>query len=130
MVYYGVAPTWNLALLPLFLLLAVMLALAFGMLISALTVKYRDLRHALPFMIQFWMFASPIIYPSSQVPERFRLLMALNPLTGIVEGFRATLLGGNFDRTATLLAVLMTLALLAFSFYHFRRIEDTFADLI
>jgi len=129
-VYYGVVPTWSLALLPLFLLLAVMLALAVGMLISALTVKYRDLRHALPFLIQFWMFASPVIYPSSQVPDGFRTLLALNPLTGIIEGFRAALLGGTFDRTATLLAVLMTLALLAFSFYHFRRIEETFADLI
>ena len=129
-VYYGVAPTWNLALLPLFLLLAVMLALAVGMLISALTVKYRDLRHALPFLIQFWMFASPVIYPSSVVPEAWRPLMALNPLAGIIEGFRAALLGGNFDRTATTLAVLMTFALLAFSFYHFRRIEETFADLI
>ena len=129
-VYYGVVPTPSLALLPLFLLLAVLLALAVGMLISALTVKYRDLRHALPFLIQFWMFASPVIYPSSRVPDGFRPLMALNPLTGIIEGFRVALLGGNFDRTATLLAVLMTLALLAFSFYHFRRIEETFADLI
>ncbi len=129
-IYYGVVPTWSLALLPLFLLLAVMLALAVGLLISALTVKYRDLRHALPFLIQFWMFASPIIYPSSVVPEGWRPLLALNPLTGIIEGFRAALLGGNFDRTATTLAVLMTLALLVFSFYHFRRIEETFADLI
>jgi len=129
-IYYGVVPTWSLALLPLFLLLAVMLALAVGLLISALTVKYRDLRHALPFLIQFWMFASPVIYPSSVVPEGWRPLMALNPLTGIIEGFRAALLGGNFDRTTTTLAVLMTLALLVFSFYHFRRIEETFADLI
>ena len=129
-IYYGVAPTPSLALLPLFLLLAVLLALAVGMLISALTVKYRDLRHALPFVLQFWMFASPVIYPSSAVPERFRPLLALNPLTGIIEGFRTALFGGGFDRTATSLAFLLTLALLAFSYYHFRRIEETFADLI
>lgn len=129
-IYYGVAPTWNLALLPFFLLLAVLLALAVGMLISALTVKYRDLRHALPFMIQFWMFASPVIYPSNRVPGRWRHLIALNPLTGIIEGFRVALLGGSLDRTNTTLAILLTLALLAFSFYQFRRIEETFADLI
>jgi lipopolysaccharide transport system permease protein len=130
LIYYGIAPTWGVALLPLFLLLAVLLALAVGMLISALTVKYRDLRHALPFMIQFWMFASPVIYPSAQVPGRWRYLIALNPLTGIIEGFRVALVGGAFDPAATALAVVMTLALLAFSYYHFRRIEETFADLI
>ncbi|HEV7906005.1 MAG TPA: ABC transporter permease [Pyrinomonadaceae bacterium] len=130
LVYYGVAPDSGIALLPFFLLLSVMLALAVGMLISALTVKYRDLRHAVPFLIQFWMFASPVIYPSSIVPGRWRHLIALNPLTGIVEGFRAALTGGTFDRTATLLAVVVTTIALAFSFYIFRRIEETFADLI
>jgi lipopolysaccharide transport system permease protein len=128
--YYGLTPGWSVALLPLFLLLAILLALAFGMLISALTVKYRDLRHALPFLIQFWMFASPVIYPSSQVPEPWRQLIMLNPLTGIIEGFRAALVGGHVDRTETLISVVMTLALLAVSFYLFRRIEETFADLI
>ncbi|HYP02595.1 MAG TPA: ABC transporter permease [Pyrinomonadaceae bacterium] len=128
--YYGIAPGWGVMLLPLFLLLAVLLALAFGMLISALTVKYRDLRHALPFVIQFWMFASPVIYPSSQVPGGWRILIMLNPLTGIIEGFRAALVGGTLDRAAVLLSVVVTLALLAVSFYLFRRIEETFADLI
>ena len=128
--YYGIAPGSGIALLPLFLLLSVLLAVAVGMLISALTVKYRDLRHALPFIIQFWMFASPVIYPSSLVPGRWRRLLALNPLTGIIEGFRAALTGGTFDRTATIMAVVMTLLVLAFSFYLFRRIEETFADLI
>ncbi|HEY0100936.1 MAG TPA: ABC transporter permease [Pyrinomonadaceae bacterium] len=128
--YYGLAVNSGLALLPLFLLLAVMLALAVGMLISALTVKYRDLRHAVPFLIQFWMFASPVIYPSHRVPGAWRHLIALNPLTGIIEGFRAALTGGTFDRTATLLSIIVTLVALAFSFYLFRRIEETFADLI
>jgi lipopolysaccharide transport system permease protein len=130
LVYYGVAPGSGIVFLPLFLLLAVLLAWAVGMLISALTVKYRDLRHALPFLIQFWMFASPVIYPSSLVPGRWRHLLAFNPLTGIIEGFRAALTGGTFDRTATLIAIVMTLAVLALSFYLFRRIEETFADLI
>ena len=128
--YYGMTPGWHIMLLPLFLLLAILLALAFGMLISALTVKYRDLRHALPFLIQFWMFASPVIYPSSQVPGGWRRLIMLNPLTGIIEGFRVALLGGSFDRAETLTSVVFTFALLAFAFYLFRRIEETFADLI
>jgi lipopolysaccharide transport system permease protein len=128
--YYGIAPGWNIALLPVFLLLALMLALAIGMLSSALTVKYRDLRHALPFIIQFWMFASPVIYPSTQVPGRWRYLIALNPLTGIIEGFRATLLGGSLDPLTTMISAVMTCLLLAFSYYLFRRIEETFADLI
>jgi lipopolysaccharide transport system permease protein len=130
LIYYGFVPDSGVVLLPLFLLLSVLLALAVGMLISALTVKYRDLRHALPFMIQFWMFASPVIYPANRVPGRWRHLLALNPLTGIIEGFRAALTGGTFDRTATLIAVVVTLLVLAFSYYLFRRIEETFADLI
>jgi len=128
--YYQVAPGWGILLLPLFLLLSVVMSLAVGMLVSALTVKYRDLRHALPFLIQFWMFASPVIYPLQQVPETWRFLIALNPVTGIIEGFRASLLGGTLDRPATIIAVAMTLILFAVSFYLFRRIEETFADLI
>jgi lipopolysaccharide transport system permease protein len=129
-VYYGIAPTWGLALVPVFLLLSVLLSLAVGMLISALTVKYRDLRHALPFLLQFWMFASPVIYPAERVPGNWRHVIALNPLTGIIEGFRAALFGGVFDPTATLLAVVVTLLMLAVSYYLFRRIEETFADII
>jgi lipopolysaccharide transport system permease protein len=129
-VYYGVTPTWNIALVPVFLSLSVLLALAVGMLISALTVKYRDLRHALPFLIQCWMFASPVIYPASRVPGGWRHLIALNPLTGIIEGFRAALFGGSFDGTMTLISVVMTLVILAGAFYLFRRIEETFADII
>ncbi|HEY9402370.1 MAG TPA: ABC transporter permease [Pyrinomonadaceae bacterium] len=128
--YYGITPTWSIALVPVFLLLSMLLALAVGMLISALTVKYRDLRHALPFLIQSWMFASPVIYPANRVPGGWRHLLALNPLTGIIEGFRAALFGGAFDPVATLLGVAGTLAMLAGSFYLFRRIEETFADII
>ncbi|HEV2800009.1 MAG TPA: ABC transporter permease [Pyrinomonadaceae bacterium] len=130
LVYYGITPGWGLALMPFFLLLSVLLAVAVGMLISALTVKYRDLRHALPFLIQFWMFASPVIYPAARVPGGWRHLIALNPLTGIIEGFRASLFGGEFDTAATVLATFVTLLSLAVSFYLFRRIEETFADII
>jgi lipopolysaccharide transport system permease protein len=129
-VYYGITPTWSVALAFPFLLLSALLALAVGMLISALTVKYRDLRHALPFLIQFWMFASPVIYPANRVPGGWRQLIALNPVTGIIEGFRAALFASAFDPAATLLAVVVTLSLLAVSYYLFRRIEETFADII
>jgi lipopolysaccharide transport system permease protein len=129
-VYYGVHVTWGLLLLPVFVALGATLALAVGMLASALTVKYRDLRHALPFILQFWMFASPVIYPSSAVPARWRWLLTLNPLAGVLEGFRASLTGVGFDWTLAAAPFFVAPLLLALAFYVFRRLEDTFADVI
>lgn len=129
-VYYGVNVTWSLILLPVFVALAACLALATGMLASALTVKYRDLRHALPFLLQFWMFASPVIYPSSAVPARWRWLLTLNPLAGVLEGFRASLAGLSIDWTLAAVPFFVAPALLALAFYVFRKLEDTFADVI
>lgn len=129
-IYYEVTPTWSLTLLPLFVWLTLLLALGVGMLISALTVRYRDLRHALPFMIQLWMFASPVIYPSGIVPEKWRWVLALNPLTGIIEGFRSALVGSSFDWTTIAISAALTMCLFVCSLYIFRRIEETFADLI
>jgi homopolymeric O-antigen transport system permease protein len=128
--YYGVAPKWSALLLPAFALIATLLALAIGVMISALTVKYRDLRHALPFVLQFWMFASPIIYPTSIVPARWRWILVANPLAGIIQGFRAALTGSGFDWQAIGVAAALTLVLLVCSVYVFRRTEDTFADVI
>ncbi|MGA9994116.1 MAG: ABC transporter permease [Pyrinomonadaceae bacterium] len=129
-IYYGAAFTLSMLLLPVFVIITMLLAFGVGMLISALTVKYRDLRHALPFLIQFWMFASPVIYPSTIVPERWRWILAINPLTGIIEGFRAALVGGDFNWTNIIISISITLVLLIFSIYIFRRTEETFADLI
>jgi lipopolysaccharide transport system permease protein len=129
-VYYGVHVTWSLILLPVFVALAAVLALAVGMLASALTVKYRDLRHALPFLLQFWMFASPVIYPSSAVPARWRWLLTLNPLAGVLEGFRASLAGLSIDWALAAVPFFVAPALLALAFYVFRKLEDTFADVI
>jgi lipopolysaccharide transport system permease protein len=129
-IYYGVHVTWSLLLLPVFILLAAMLAFGTGMLAAALTVKYRDLRHALPFLLQFWMFASPVIYPTSIFPPQWRWLLAVNPLTGVLEGFRASLNGLAFDWTFTATSVATAIVLLAVAFYVFRRLEDTFADVI
>ncbi len=128
--YYGVTLTMNALLLPVFVVLATLLALGVGVLVSALTVKYRDLRHALPFVMQFWMFASPVIYPSSIVPERWRWILVANPLAGILEGFRAALTGRAFDWRAIAVSALITLVLLVCAVYVFRRTEDTFADVI
>src|SRR4051812_39734107 len=121
-VYYGVHVTWGLLLLPVFVALAAMLALATGMLASALTVKYRDLRHALPFLLQFWMFASPVIYSSGSVPTRWRLLVAANPLAGVLEGFRASLVGRDFDWPLVVVPFFAAPLLLALAFYVFRRL--------
>jgi lipopolysaccharide transport system permease protein len=129
-VYYGVHVTWGLLLLPVFVALAACLALATGMLASALTVKYRDLRHALPFLLQFWMFASPVIYPSEKVPAQWRWLLTLNPIAGVLEGFRASLAGLSIDWTLAAVPFFVAPALLALAFYVFRKLEDTFADVI
>ncbi|HZI85425.1 MAG TPA: ABC transporter permease [Pyrinomonadaceae bacterium] len=129
-IYYGVRPSWGALMLPLMVFLAAMLALGTGMLVSALTVKYRDLRHALPFVMQFWMFASPVIYPSSIVPEQWRWILLINPMTGILEGFRAALTGQPFDWTMIAISAAVATTLLAVAFYVFRALEDTFADVI
>jgi lipopolysaccharide transport system permease protein len=128
--YYGVSLTSNLLLLPVFILMMTLLALGVGLLSAALTVKYRDLRHALPFIIQLWMFASPVIYPASIVPEKWKWLLTVNPVAGIIEGFRASLSGGNFNWMHLSISAVVTLVLLVCSVYVFRRFEDTFADVV
>ncbi|MGH9928968.1 MAG: ABC transporter permease [Pyrinomonadaceae bacterium] len=128
--YYGVSLTLHSLLLPLIILLLTLLALGVGLLSAALTVKYRDLRHALPFIIQLWMFASPVIYPVSVVPQRWKWLLTVNPLAGIIEGFRASLTGQPFNWLHLSVSAAITLALLVCSVYVFRRFEDNFADVI
>jgi lipopolysaccharide transport system permease protein len=129
-IYYGIALTWSLLLLPLFIILVTLLALGVGMWTSALNVRYRDVRYALPFVIQLWLFASPVIYPLSIMPAKWRWVLLLNPLTGIIEGFRSSLFGRSFDWTAILAATAITLVSFFFSAYFFRRVEETFADIV
>ena len=128
--YYRVQVTWGLLLLPAFVLLAAALALGVGLITSAFTVKYRDLRHTLPFLLQLWMFASPVIYPVGVVPEHWRWVLAANPMTGVLEGFRSSLAGTPFDRALVAVPVVVAPVLLALALYLFRRLEDTFADVI
>jgi len=130
MFYYHVPLSTNLFALAFLLPLTSLLALGFGMWMSALNVKYRDIRYALPFLIQLWMFASPIIYPASLMPAKWRWVLWINPLTGIIEGYRAALLGRPFDWPSLGISTMITLALLVYSAYSFRRMEKTFADVV
>ena len=130
LVYYGFPVTSGyLMLLPLVALTTV-LALGVGIWFSALNVKYRDVRYALPFLIQIWLFVSPIIYPSSLVPEEWRWVMWLNPLTGVVEAFRASLFGRPFLWAALAYSCGFGIVMLGYASYAFRRMERSFAELI
>src|SRR5499433_1977816 len=113
MILYRTLPSWGILALPLFLLLAVLTALAVGLWLSALNVRYRDIGHTIPFLIQIWMFASPVAYPISVVPEKWRLLYGLNPMVGAIEGFRWALLGNESpDLGAIMISSVMVVALL------------------
>lgn len=128
--YYGVGLTWNILLVPIAIALTTLLALGVGMWTSALNVKYRDIRFALPFVIQLWMFLSPIIYPPSFVPERYRWILVLNPLTGIIDSFRAALFGHAINWVSLAISTAITLAMLVYAAYMFKRMERTFADIV
>ncbi|CAN5690687.1 ABC transporter permease [soil metagenome] len=130
MIYYGVNLTFQVLLAPLFVALAILLAISFGIFFSALNVRFRDVKFALPFFLQIWMFLSPIFYPSDILPEKWRAVFALNPLTGILQGFRASLFGGSFDWLAIGVSAVLTFALAVFSLFVFKQMEDDFADLI
>jgi len=131
MLYYKVYPTWAIVTLPFFLLLAILTALAVGMWLSALNVQYRDVRYVIPFLTQFWLFLTPIAYPSSLVPEWIRPLYGLNPMVGVVEGFRWALLG-NTNEVGPLVFVsaIVVVILLVGGVVYFKRMEKTFADVI
>jgi lipopolysaccharide transport system permease protein len=130
MLWYGVGFHWQMLMLPPLALTAALLAAAVGMWMSALNVKYRDVRYALPFLIQVWMFATPIIYPASIVPGRWRWTLAFNPLSGVIEGFRSALFGRPFPWGDMLATAVITLAGLTYAAYAFRRMEREFADIV
>lgn len=130
MIYYGTALTWQIFFAPVFLILAIIQTVAFGTLFSALNVRFRDVKFALPFALQVWMIASPVFYPSSILSEKWRLIFALNPLVGILEGFRAALFGNEFDWQVIGISSVSILVLVLISLFVFKRMEDDFADLI
>ena len=131
MFYYGIVPSAALWALPFFILLAMTTALGVGFWLSALNVEYRDVRYTIPFITQLWLFISPVAYPSSLVPEPWRLVYGLNPMAGVIEGFRWALLGKT-EAPGPVLAVsiLVVLALLVGGLYYFRRMEKSFADVV
>lgn len=131
MLYYGIRPTTNALWLPLFLLLALVSSLGVGLWLSALNVQFRDVRYMVPFITQFWLFATPIAYPSSLLSEPWRTLYGLNPMVGVVEGFRWALLGtSTAPGPIIIVSALAALAILIGGAFYFRRMERTFADVV
>lgn len=132
MLWYGFAPDWRLITLPLFIALAFAAAFGAGLWLCALNVKYRDFRYIVPFIVQFGLYVSPVGFSSAVIPERWQLLYALNPIVGVIDGFRWALLKGQSPLvTQTLLASVLIIAMLCVSgVWYFRRVEKTFADVI
>jgi lipopolysaccharide transport system permease protein len=130
MLYYGIMPTAAIGALPFFVMLATATALGVGFWLSALNVQYRDVRYIVPFMVQFWLFATPIAYPSSLVPQQWRALYGLNPMAGVVEGFRWALLGTSAPGPMLIVSTLTIAGLCVSGLYFFRRMEQTFADVV
>jgi lipopolysaccharide transport system permease protein len=131
MLWYGVTPGWPLLFFPFFILIALLAALAVSLWFSALHVKFRDVGHIIPFFVQFWMFASPVVYPVSLIPEQWRGLYSLNPVVGVVEGFRWTLLGQAPPAVETMIPSLsIVIVLFVSGVVYFKRMERTFADVI
>ena len=130
MAYFGVAPTWNVVWLPAFVLLALATALAFGLWLSALNVLYRDVGYIIPFLIQLWMYLSPVAYPIDNVEGPARILYGLNPMAGVIAGFRWALLGGKPPDTLILAATGIITVVLISGFFYFKRMERTFADVV
>lgn len=130
MLYFGIVPTPMILLAPVFIFLALVQAAAFGTLFSALNVRFRDVKFALPFLLQIWMIASPLFYPTTILSEKWKLVFALNPLTGILEGFRSTLFGTSVDWRVIGISCVSLLLLALVSLFIFKKMEDDFADII
>jgi lipopolysaccharide transport system permease protein len=130
MVYYRVTVTVQILMLPVLILLTALFSLGVGTWMSALNVKYRDVRFALPFLIQLWLFVSSVILPSTSIPQKWRWLLMLNPMSGIIEGYRAALFGLPFDWPALGIASALTIVVLLYAIYAFGRVERSFADII
>src|SRR5207249_3561621 len=131
MIWFGFVPTWNALALPFFLLLTILTTLSVSFWLSVINVRYRDVGQAIPFLIQFWLFASPVAYPVSVVPDKWRALYSLNPMAGVIEGFRWALLGRQMpDIQLIIISTAVVLLLLAGGLIFFKRMESTFADIV
>lgn len=131
MLFYGLVPTWGVLMIPLFVLLAAGAALGVGLWLAALNVEYRDVRFLTPFLVQTWMYLTPVVYPISRVPARFQALYAVNPMVGVVEGFRWALFGQtHFPAAALAISVAITVPMIISGLFFFRRMERMFADVV
>jgi lipopolysaccharide transport system permease protein len=130
MLYFGFYPTVNILWLPAFILLALATSLGVGLWLSALNVQYRDFQYTVPFLIQLWLFASPVVYPSTLLPEPYRMIYGLNPMAGVIEGFRWALLGASPPSSLIVVSVVVATAILISGAFYFRRMEKTFADVV
>jgi lipopolysaccharide transport system permease protein len=130
LLYYMFLPGIAILLLPLLLLLCLMAAIGVGMFLAGITVIYRDFRHIIPFTVQIWMYASPVVYPLSMVPTKYRWIVAFNPMAGIIDGFRSSLLGSPVDWLCLGISSAVTVAIFLFGLYYFRRMERRFADIV
>ena len=131
MFYFRIYPTAMLAIIPFLVLLMMLCAGGVGMVLAALNAKYRDIQYVIPFLVQVWMFASPIVYPASMVPERYRLIYALNPMVGVVEGFRSALLQTTaFPTQMVVISFIVSLVFFVTGLMYFKQVERYFADVI
>jgi lipopolysaccharide transport system permease protein len=131
LVWHGIAPTWNMLLLMPLMAIAMLLALATSLWLGPVNVRFRDVKHTLTFILQIWMFASPVVYPLSLIPERWKALYCLNPMVGVIEGFRWVVTGrGSLDLQAVAISAALIVVLLVGGIVFFRRMERTFADLV
>jgi lipopolysaccharide transport system permease protein len=131
MFYFRIYPSIMIVTVPVLIAAMILSACGVGMLLGALNAKYRDIRYTIPFLLQFWMFASPIVYPASMVPERYRMIYALNPMTGIIEGLRSAILGRTpFPTEMVLISMIVGIILFVLGLIYFRQVEDYFADII
>ncbi len=130
MLWFGVGWTWNLLAAPLLLIGVIFAALGVGTLLSALTVAYRDFTHLTPFLVQIWMYITPVIYPVSLVPERWQWLLYLNPMTGLIEAFRSAFLGRPFDWGGIGISFAVAVAIFVIAVAYFERVERRFADIV
>lgn len=130
MAWYGLSPGMAVLTVPLWLLLAVLTSVAVSVWLSALNVRYRDVRYTLPLLTQLWLFSTPVAYPSSSVPDDWRLVYAINPMAGVVDGFRWALIGGEWPGASLLVSIGVTAVLLVSGLFYFRRTERGFADIV
>lgn len=129
MAIYGVAPGWGMFAVPLLVIVTTLAAFGIGLLLAALTVTYRDVRHVVPFLVQAWLYLSPVIYPVSMVPEQWRWVLALNPMAGIIDGFRSALLGKPWDFHTLAVSTVVSIVVCVFGIFYFRKTERRFADI-